>query len=642
MSEELKTPWMKYYGDVPFHLHYTDVSMSEAVFRQAHAHPDFTALSFMGRKTTYHEMTAMIEIVAKSFKAMGIREGEHVTLCLPNVPQAIYCLYGLNRIGAIACMIHPLSAVGEIAFYLQETGSTCCVTLDQFYDKFAEVKKLVEIPHLVIASVGDELTPAKAIGYRFINRRQVRRKYAGEAISWKAFLAAGNNFYDPYFVEKKGNDAAVILFSGGTTGKTKGILLSNLNFNALALQTATMCHCDVTGKKMLAAMPVFHGFGLGVCIHTMLASGGCSILVPRFTVKEYAKLMKKQQPNFIAGVPTLFEALTRNPYLDGVDLSCLMGVFSGGDTLPVELKKRIDKFLFAHGASVRVREGYGTTECVTASCLTPYLEEREGSIGLPYPDTYYKICTPGTAEEVPYGTDGEICLTGPSVMLGYLNNPEETADALRTHADGHVWLHTGDMGFMDADGFIYFKQRIKRMIVISGYNVYPNQLENIIDQHDAVHMSCVIGVPDSYKMHKAKAFVVLKDGYKPSEALKNSILEHCRRNIAKYALPYDIEFRTELPKTLVGKIAYTVLEQEEAEKTAKAAEEAAARERAAAAAKFEKAAAMEEKKAARRDGVKKDRSRAAASAAAPETETAENAGTEETEPAPGQADADGK
>ena len=595
--EERKAPWMKMYGEVPFHLNYPDISMSEAVQRTVRAHPDYVALSFMGKNTTYLEMSAMIEIVAKSFRAMGIREGERVTLCLPNVPQAIYCLYALNRIGAIACMIHPLSAVGEIVFYLKETGSRCVVTLDQFYDKFLDVKKQVEIPSLIIASVGDELSAVKSIGYKFMNRKNARRKYEGEAITWKNFLAAGNRFYEPYFVEKKGDDAAVILFSGGTTGKTKGILLSNRNFNALAAQTIAMFHGEVCGQKMLAAMPVFHGFGLGVCIHTIMYAGGTSILVPRFTVKEYAQLIKKQRPNLIAGVPTLFEALTRNPYLDGVDLSCLKGVFSGGDSLPVELKKRVDKFLFSHGATVRVREGYGTTECVTASCLTPYLEEREGSIGLPYPDTYYKICTPGTEEEVPYGEDGEICLSGPSVMIGYLNNPEENAETLRTHADGHIWLHTGDMGYMDADGFIYFKQRIKRMIVISGYNVYPMQLENVIDQHDAVHLSCVIGVPDPYKMHKAKAFVVLKDGYKPSDKLKESIMEHCRAHIAKYALPYEIEFRTELPKTLVGKIAYTVLEKEEEEKMAAAAAAAAEKEKAAEYAKLQKAGDAAEKKA---------------------------------------------
>lgn len=561
--EELKTPWMKYYGDVPFHLNYPDISMSEAVFRTALKHPDFTALSFMGRKTSYHEMAAMIEIVAKSFKAMGIREGEHVTLCLPNVPQAVYCLYALNRIGAIACMIHPLSAVGEIVFYLGVTKSSCVVTLDQFYDKFLEVKKQVEIPSLVIASVTDELSPAKAIGYKFINRKQTKPKYAGEAISWKSFIAAGNNYFLPYYVEKKGADPAVILFSGGTTGKTKGILLSNLNFNALAMQTAAMFHGEVVGKKMLAAMPVFHGFGLGVCIHTMLASGGRCVLVPRFTAKSYAKLITKYRCNFIAGVPTLYEALLRLPSMTNADLSCLKGVFSGGDSLSVELKKKFDKFLYDHKAVIQIREGYGTTETVTACCLTPPHMSKSGSIGLPFPDTYIKIVKPGTDEELPYGEEGEILLAGPTVMKEYVGHPEETASTLRKHADGLTWVYTGDLGVMDTEGFVYFRGRSKRMIISSGYNIYPGQLENIIDAHPSVHMSCVIGVPDPYRMQKVKAFVMLKAGVPANDDTKADIMAYCRKNIAKYSMPYDIEFRETLPTTLVGKVAYRVLEEEE-------------------------------------------------------------------------------
>ena len=327
-----------------------------------------------------------------------------------------------------------------------------------------------------------------------------------------------------------------------------------------------MCNAPVCGKRMLAAMPMFHGFGLGVCVHTMLVVGGCSILVPKFNVKSYSELIKKEKPNYIAGVPTLYEAIIRSDYLDGADLEHLMGVFSGGDSLSIELKKKFDEFLKGHNASVRVREGYGTTECVTACCLTPYHIEKEGSIGVPYPDTYFKICSPGTTEEVPYGTDGEICLCGPTVMMEYINHPEETADTLKKHDDGEVWLHTGDLGYMDDEGFVYFKQRIKRMIVTSGYNVYPSQLENIIDAHEAVVMSCVIGVKDEYKIQKIKSYVVLKDGYAADDATKQSILEHCKKHIAKYAMPYAIEFRESLPKTLVGKIAYTVLEKEANEK----------------------------------------------------------------------------
>lgn len=564
---EPKTPWLANYGEVPFHLNYSKKSMSDTVLETAAKYPQNQALSFMGKKTPYSVLAKKILHTAKAFKALGVKPDDIVTICMPNVPQAVVCLYAINYIGATASMVHPLSAVGEIEFYLKETGSTKVVTLDMFYGKFKEVMKEVHIEKLVIATMSDELSLIKGIGYKLTSGRKVAKvPQEGPVVFWKDFIASADSVSVDVAVHKKPEDVAVILFSGGTTGKTKGIQLSNLNFNSLALQTATMCNRQITGKRMLAAMPVFHGFGLGVCIHTMMVMGGSSILVPKFNVKSYAKLLKTEQPNYIAGVPTLYESLTRNPYMDKVNLSCLMGVFSGGDSLSIELKKKLDKFLEEHHADVKVREGYGTTECVTASCLTPYNKEKEGSIGFPYPDTYYTICNPGTTDEVPLGEDGEICLCGPSVMVGYLNNPQENADTLKLHADGHVWLHTGDLGCMDSDGFIFFKQRIKRMIISSGYNVYPSQIENVIDSHEAVQMSCVIGVKDPYKMQKIKAFVVLRPGFEPSEKIKEEIMALCKKKIAKYALPYEIEIRDALPKTLVGKIAYTVLEKEENQK----------------------------------------------------------------------------
>ena len=565
-----KTPWISHYGDVPFHLEYPEDSMSAVVLATAEKYPKLPALSYMGRIIPYSLLEKNIKTTAKAFSAIGIKEGDKVTVCLPNVPQAIYCLYALNYIGAIASMIHPLSAESEIEFYLRTAGSKCAITLDMFYPKFEEVMKKYPLEKLIVASAADELGLIKKTAFSIIHiGKKVKLPKNDTVLKWNEFFSLGKKFTgDDPKVRKCDKDVAVILFSGGTTGTTKGIMLSNLNFNALALQTAAMSHYDIHSMRMLAAMPVFHGFGLGVCIHTMLVAGGLSILVPRFNVKAYANLIKTEKPNFIAGVPTLFEAITRNPYLDGVSLDFLRGVFSGGDSLSVELKKKFDKFLDDHGSPVHVREGYGTTECVTASCLTPYCEEREASIGLPYPDTYYQICAVGTCDEVPYGEDGEICLCGPSVMVGYMNNEAETANTLRVHADGNVWLHTGDLGKMDEDGFIYFKQRIKRMIITNGYNVYPSQIENILDAHPKVQMSCVIGVKDPYKMQKVKAFIVLKDGIKPSESIRQELHEYCRKNIAKYALPYQIEFREELPKTLVGKVAYTVLEKE-AEETDK-------------------------------------------------------------------------
>ena len=564
--DNVATPWMESYGAVAPNLDYSEKTMSEAVLERAAEEKEFPALTFMGKATSYTRLAAEIDRVARAFHALGVRPGARVLVCLPNVPQAVFCLYGLNRIGAIPTMVHPLSAVSELVFYLDEAGCDVAVTLDQFYAKFLQVKRQRPIGKLIICRVSDELPFPLSIGQKLMTERKFPKVEGENDLVWKDFMDLADRVHEGYVAEKDFRTEAVVLFSGGTTGTTKGILLSDLNFNALALQTATMSNQEVHHAKMLAAMPVFHGFGLGVCIHTLMYSGGTSILVPRFNVKSYAKLIRKTRPNFIAGVPTLFEAITRNRYLDGADLSCLRGVFSGGDSLTIELKKKFDRFLAEHNASVRVREGYGTTECVTACCLTPYNKEKEGSIGIPFPDTYFKICKPGTCEELPYGEEGEICLTGPSMMLGYIGHEEENRETMRTHADGHVWLHTGDLGLMDDEGFVYFRQRMKRMIVTSGYNVYPSQLENIIEGHPAVQRSCVIGVKDPLKMQRVKAFIVLKDGFRPDEAMKEDLARHCKAHIAKYALPSEIEFRDSLPTTLVGKVAYTQLEKEEANK----------------------------------------------------------------------------
>ncbi len=563
----LKAPWLSSHDPgVPASLHYSKRTMCGEVEQMVKKYPSYIAYEFMGKTTTYAQMWDKIVACAKALKAMGIREGDKVTICMPNTPQTLCMFYAVNMVGAIANMIHPLSAESEIAFYLRDSNSVAAITLDQFYPKFESVLKAVNLPNLIITSVKDELKPLLKIGFALTSGRKIARvpNKAG-VIKWKDFLRRGEHV-EIYQVKRKAEDPAVILYSGGTTGVNKGILLSNLNFNALAAQVLATNPFFKPGDTMLAVMPMFHGFGLGISIHCMMAGGGQCILVPRFTPQTYAKLIVKHKPNLIAGVPSLFEALLRIDTMKDADLSCLKGVFAGGDSLSVELKKRFDQFLKDHGASISIREGYGTTECVTASCLTPIHKQKEGSIGIPFPDTFYKIVQVGTEKEVPYGTEGEICLTGPTRMIEYVNQPEETAQTLRTHADGHVWIHTGDLGVMDEEGFVYFRQRIKRMIVTNGYNVYPSQIENILDGHEYVQISCVIGVPDPIKIQKVKAFVVLKKGYVPTEACKNTLMEYCRKHIAKYAMPYDIEFREELPKTLVGKVAYRILEEEEKEK----------------------------------------------------------------------------
>ena len=563
-----KTPWKDSMGDTPMHLDYFEGSMFEAVEIIAQKYPKNVAFDFMGKSTTYKELVEQIETCAKALKTIGIREGDKVTIAMPNCPQAIYLFYAVNLVGGIANMVHPLSAEKEIEFYLNDSESITAITLDQFYHKFEAIRKNTKIVNIIIASIRDALAEPIRSGYMLTEGRKIQKiPEDAPVIRWKDFMRLSRCCFYNYKVQRTGDDPAVILYSGGTTGTTKGILLTNKNFNALGQQVIAANPMFRPGDKMLAAMPIFHGFGLGVCIHTMLTQGGRCILVPRFTPKTYAKDLVKKRCNFVAGVPTLYEALLRLPDMDGADLSCLKGVFSGGDSLSIELKKKLDKFLYDHKASVQVREGYGTTETVTACCLTPSHMYKEGSIGLPFPDTYIKIVEPGTDRELPYGQEGEILLAGPTVMREYVHHPEETAQALRTHDDGLTWVYTGDLGSMDAQGFVYFKGRAKRMIVTSGYNVYPAQIENILDANELVQMSCVIGVPDSYKMQKVKAFIKLVPGVSPSDATRQSILAYCRKHIAKYAMPYDIEFRDDLPKTLVGKVAYRVLEEEELKKS---------------------------------------------------------------------------
>ena len=566
MGLSSSSPWLKYYGNTPASLDYPHATMYQMVAEAARRVPNHVAYTFMGKKTTYTEFMQRIEAAAKGLYRMGIRKGDRVTICMANTPQALDCFYALNRIGAIPNMIHPLSAAQEIAFYLNVSHSKAILTLDQFYYKVAEIQSQLHEPvTILIARVADELPAPLNLLYPMTkSARAIQKLPKGGYTLWCKMVSAGRGQVLPAD-DGKFDECGAILYSGGTTGTTKGIMLSNLNFNALALQTIAASGFtmdEISDMKMLSVMPVFHGFGLGIGIHTPLVAGGTCILVPQFNVNTYAEILLKQKPNLIPGVPTLFEALLRTDKLEGADLSFLKGIFSGGDSLSPELKRKVDAFLKAHGCAEQIREGYGTTECVTASCLTPKDYARAGSIGVPFPDTFYKIVQPGALTEVEPNIEGEICISGPSVMMGYMDNPEETASTLRRHYDGRIWLHTGDLGHMDQDGFVYFRQRMKRMIITSGYNVYPSQLENIIDGHEKVLLSCVIGVKDPYRVQKVKAYVVPMPGVEPTEELKQELLEYCSKRIAKYAMPREIEFRTELPKTLVGKVAYRVLEEE--------------------------------------------------------------------------------
>lgn len=569
IAEGVKTPWYKYYDGVKEHLEYPVCTIFDMLESTSKKYPDNVSYNYFGNKQSFTKFVRDIESTASAFAAAGIKKGDVITICMPNTPEGIMAFYAANRIGAIANMVHPLSAVNEIKKYVNDTKSRIIVVVDLAVGKIEQILSDSTLEKVVYVSPSDSMPALMKAGYKLTKQKKITAEkdvYTG----WKKFIAGGANTPAPRVSIEEfgegGDNTAVILYSGGTSGIPKGIALTNMNFNALAMQGVEACACIGEGDKVLAVMPIFHGFGLGICIHTVQYMGGCSVLLPTFSAATFDSLLKKYRPNIVAGVPSLYEAMLRNRNFDGVDLSFLKCVISGGDSLSVGLKNKIDDFLHAHGANIQVREGYGLTECVTGSCMMPQNTYREGSIGIPYPDVYYKIVKVGTDEELPYGEEGEIVLCGPTVMKEYLYHPEETADTLKKHSDGQLWLHTGDLGSMDEDGFIYFKQRYKRVIMSSGYCVYPQYIENVLDSHPAVLMSCVVGVPHPLKLEVAKAFIVLREGYEANDEMMKSLRKLCEENLVKYSWPSDYEFRSELPKTLVGKVAYTVLQAEEAEK----------------------------------------------------------------------------
>lgn len=558
-EKKINAPWTKYYGDVPTNLNYFQGTLAEMIENSANKYPELIAYEYYGLNCTYREFYKKVEETAKALKAQGVKENDRVTICMPNTPQGLFAFYAVNMIGAIANVIHPLSAEKEIEFYLNISESEFLITIDISYEKVMKIIDNTKVKKIVVVSAANDFGRSMTFLYWVTKGRKINVKIERDnIIGWKKFIEFGKTFEGNYKCHKTADSVAAILYSGGTTGVPKGIMLSNKNFNSVATQAGLMCHAK-TSESVLSIMPIFHCFGLTVCIHTPLVNGMKCILVPDFSAKKFVGLIRKHKPNFVVGVPTLFDSLTKSEFGPN-ELEMVTNVICGGDSLDPTLKNKVDKYLKDHGSKAEIREGYGLTESGGATCLTPNDYYRKGSIGVPFPDTYFKIVIHGTHEEAPYGTDGEICISGPSVMIGYLDNLNETVQTLRLHEDGRIWLHTGDIGSMDEDGFVYFKQRLKRIIISSGYNIYPSHVEKIINEHPSVLTSTVIGVSHPHKVQVAKAYVVLKDGVQLTDDLKKEIEEHCKKNLARYSMPASFEYRDSLPKTMVGKIAYRELE----------------------------------------------------------------------------------
>jgi len=562
MKNNIKKKWLKEYNGLKEHLEYPDCSLYDLIEKTANKYPDYIAYNYYGTKCKFKDLIKKIKECATSLKEIGIEKDDVVTVCMPNTPEAVIMFYAINLVGGISNMIHPLSAENEIKHYFNISNSKAVLTIDLAYSKIKNIINETSIKKVIVVSAKNSMPLPLNIGYSLTEGRKTPKITTSNSVMYyKDFIKKGIG-KTPNFPKKIGSDYASIIYSGGTSGLPKAVLLTNKNFNACAMQNYEMVHNLGPGDSALAVLPVFHGFGLGICIHTVLYFGGCSILIPRFNAKEVDKLLKKYQPNVVLGVPTLFEAIINHQSMDNINLSFVKCVISGGDSLSANLKAKIEDFFMEHGSKIIVREGYGLAECIAACCLMPLGKSKDNCIGLPYPDMYIKIVEPNTHEECQPDKEGEICISGPTVMTGYLNDEKSTMLTLQKHEDGLVWLHTGDLGMMDEDGYVYFKQRLKRMIVSSGYNLYPKYIENVIESHEAVLTSTVIGIPHPYKKQVAKAFIVLKEGYEETEELKSDIKEHCKKNLAKYSIPHDFEYRTSLPKTLIGKVNYRELEEE--------------------------------------------------------------------------------
>lgn len=563
-EEDLKYPWYKYYDEDKREIHLKDISIYDYFERSCYSHKYAIAIDYFGEKITFNQLLEKIDLCAKSLKCYGVRENDVVTIMMPNTPEAIIAFYAVNKIGAIANMVHPLSSEVELKDTLIATKSVLLIAVNIAYEKINNIIDETKIYKTVLVSPKDSMPKILNLLYTITKDLKNKPPKSNEKyIHWNLFMDRGKSYDKDVFVTKKLKDDAIYLHSGGTTGTPKNIVITNESVNAIMEQAKIVFPKIGPEDRVLAILPMFHSFGLLVSIVSPLAMGSTIIMIPQFDANRFDKLLRKNNPTILIGVPTLFEALITNPYMINVDLSNIKYIISGGDSLPVEKNKRLNNFLREHNCNIDVIQGYGLTETSGPCCLGAFDANKLGSIGIPLPSIVIKIMNHDTLEEMPTGEIGEMCISGPNVMSRYLDNKKETDDMIITDQDKVRWVKTGDLAYMDEDGVIFFVQRLKRMIISSGYNVYPAHIEEVLLKHPKVQLCGVIGIPHPYKVQVAKAFIVLKKGIEPSSSVEKELKEYCDKNLAKYMIPKKFEFRESLPKTMVGKVNYRELEKEE-------------------------------------------------------------------------------
>ena len=554
-------PWLKYYDQKFIDQTLPALSAFEYVCQRSKNHLNDTALEYYGRKFTYADLIVNVKKTAAALRGAGVKKGDIITVVSIMTPEIIALFYAADMMGATLNLVDPRYSVEGIREYIEEVDSHLLVCLNVVYERCRQAAKRTNVEKVIVLSPADSLPPLMAVGYKLTTPD--KNKYASNVIRWKQFIKGGEGQstaaepYDP-------DHACVVVHTGGTTGSPKGVMLTDDCFNGIALQFQAYPKLFHRGQKLMNIMPPFIAYGFACGIHLPLVLGFTVVIIPNLDPDKLGSLVLKHKPEHMFGVPTHYQQLASDPKLRDKDLSFIINYAAGGDSLSRGAEQTVNDFLAAHGARYPIAKGYGMTEVSSAATVAAGLDNKPGSVGIPMVNTVVAAFEPGTDQELPIGQRGELCISGPCLMKGYYNKPEETAILLRRHPDGRVWAHTGDMGYLDEDGFVFLDSRIKRMIIRhDGFKVFPSMIENVVSRHPAVHQCSVVGCADKDHTQGRLPFVyiVLKAGITAKKKQVIRELERmCAEELPEYVQPVAYKFISSMPMTPVGKVDYRQLE----------------------------------------------------------------------------------
>ena len=554
-------PWLKYYDQKFIDQTLPALSAFEYVCQRSKNHLNDTALEYYGRKFTYADLIVNVKKTAAALRGAGVKKGDIITVVSIMTPEIIALFYAADMMGATLNLVDPRYSVEGIREYIEEVDSHLLVCLNVVYERCRQAAKRTNVEKVIVLSPADSLPPVMAVGYKLTTPD--KNKYASNVIRWKQFIKGGEGQstasepYDP-------DHACVVVHTGGTTGSPKGVMLTDDCFNGIALQFQAYPKLFHRGQKLMNVMPPFIAYGFACGIHLPLVLGFTVIIIPNLDPAKLGSLVLKHKPEHMFGVPTHYQQLASDPKLRDKDLSFIINYAAGGDSLSRGAEQTVNDFLAAHGARYPIAKGYGMTEVSSAATVAAGLDNKPGSVGIPMVNTVVAAFEPGTDQELPIGQRGELCISGPCLMKGYYNKPEETAYLLRRHPDGRVWAHTGDMGYLDEDGFVFLDSRIKRMIIRhDGFKVFPSMIENVVSRHPAVHQCSVVGCADKDHTQGRLPFVyiVLKaDTTAKKKQVIRELERMCAEELPEYVQPVAYKFIPSMPMTPVGKIDYRQLE----------------------------------------------------------------------------------